>query len=107
MMEQIGRYRVLRPLGQGGMGQVFLAEDPTLERRVALKLLHRDPNHSLRHEAKTLAALSHPNIVTVFEVGEHEGLDFIAMGYLPGRSMRELLADAVPPSREELIAIVT
>jgi serine/threonine protein kinase len=49
-VQQVGRYRVLRALAQGGMGQVYLAEDPTLERRVAIKLLHRDPNHSLQHD---------------------------------------------------------
>ena len=104
-MKTIGRYRVLRPLGHGGMGLVFLAHDPTLERDVALKLLHRQAGHSgLRDEAKALAALSHPGIVTVFEIGEHEGQDFIAMEYLPGRSLREVLA-ANTASRDELLAI--
>ena len=83
---------------------MFLAEDPELERQVALKLLHRDPDRGLRREAKTLAALSHPNIVTIFEIGEHQGQDFIAMEYLSGKTLRDILSD--PPSREELLAIV-
>ena len=71
---------------------MFLAHDPVLERRVALKLLHRDPTSAgLRNEAKALAALSHPGIVTIYEIGEHDGQDFIAMEYLPGRSLRQLL----------------
>jgi len=104
-VEQIGRYRVVRTLGTGGMGQVFLAEDPVLERQVALKLLHRDPTSvSLHEEAKALAALRHPGIVTVFEIGEHDGRDFIAMEYVPGKTLRELMIAGVTP-RDELIAI--
>ncbi|HEY1814744.1 MAG TPA: protein kinase [Kofleriaceae bacterium] len=103
-METIGRYRVVRPLGHGGMGDVYLAHDPTLERDVALKLLHREVAHGgLREEAKALAALSHPSIVTVFEIGEHDGRDFIAMEYLPGRSLRDVLAGHAP--RAQLLAI--
>jgi predicted Ser/Thr protein kinase/tetratricopeptide (TPR) repeat protein len=105
-LDQIGRYRVIRPLAQGGMGQVFLAEDPSLERQIAIKLLHKDPNRGLRHEAKTLAALSHPNIVTIFEIGEHAGQDFIAMEYLSGHTLRDILS-GTPPTREELLAIVS
>ncbi|HEX4453118.1 MAG TPA: protein kinase [Kofleriaceae bacterium] len=103
-MGTIGRYQVVRLLGNGGMGQVFLARDPTLERDVALKLLRRDATQStLRDEAKSLAALNHPGIVTVYEIGEHEGQDFITMEYLAGRSLRRLLLDGV--ERRELLAI--
>ena len=107
----IGRYQVVRPLGHGGMGQVFLAHDPTLERDVALKLLHRDDSQSALHdEAKALAALSHPGIVTIFEIGVHEGQDFIAMEYLPGRTLRRVLDDAkaAPGTapREQRVAIL-
>jgi predicted Ser/Thr protein kinase/tetratricopeptide (TPR) repeat protein len=103
-VETIGRYRVVRQLGHGGMGQVFLAHDPTLERDVALKLLHREATQTgLRDEAKALAALSHPGIVTIFEIGEHDGQDFIAMEYLPGKSLRELMQAHAP--RDALLAI--
>ncbi|HEU0036380.1 MAG TPA: protein kinase [Kofleriaceae bacterium] len=105
-MDQIGRYHVLRRLGQGGMGEVFLAEDPKLERRVALKLLHRDPARAgLHEEAKALAALRHPGIVTIFEIGDHDGQDFIAMEYLPGKTLRQHLTDGTL-ARTERIAIV-
>jgi len=86
------------------MGEVFLGHDPTLERDVALKLLHRDTPSGLREEAKALAALRHPSIVTIFEIGEHAGRDFIAMEYLPGRSLRQLL-DARATPRGELLAL--
>jgi len=96
-VQQIGRYRVIRTLGQGGMGKVFLAEDPELERRVAIKLLHRDPSSvGIRAEAKSLAAINHPNIITIHEIGEHEGQAFLVMEYLPGHTLRELLDKGAP-----------
>ena len=87
-----GRYRVIRQLGHGGMGEVYLAHDPSLERDVAIKLLHHDAAQSgLSDEAKALAALNHTGIVTVFEIGQHDGRDFIAMEYVGGRSLRQLM----------------
>jgi predicted Ser/Thr protein kinase/tetratricopeptide (TPR) repeat protein len=104
-VETIGRYRVIRPLGQGGMGAVYLCEDPTLERQVAIKLLHRDPsNVGLRDEARALAALNHKGIVTIHEVGDHEGQDFLVMEYLPGKTLREVL-DAKKTPRMTLLEI--
>src|SRR5580698_5812811 len=95
LVDTIGRYQVVRLLGNGGMGQVFLARDPTLERDVALKLLRRDAKQTtLRDEAKALAALNHPGIVTIYEIGEHDGQDFITMEYLAGRSLRQLLQES-------------
>ena len=102
-MEDIGRYRVVRQLGTGGMGSVYLAHDPTLERDVALKLLHQGKHADLMTEAKALAALSHPNIVTIFEVDSHGDQDFITMEYLPGRTLREVMQAHAP--REVLVAI--
>jgi predicted Ser/Thr protein kinase/Tfp pilus assembly protein PilF len=91
-VNEIGRYRVIRQLGHGGMGEVYLAHDPSLERDVAIKLLHPDAAQTtLRDEAKALAALNHPGIVTIFEIGEHDGRDFIAMEHVDGRSLRQLM----------------
>jgi Kae1-associated kinase Bud32 len=94
-LKSIGRYQVLRQLGEGGMGQVFLARDPDLDRDVALKLLHGHDDHvkreRFRAEARSIAALRHAGIVTIYEIAEHDGRQFLAMEYLPGRSMRELL----------------
>jgi serine/threonine protein kinase/Tfp pilus assembly protein PilF len=107
-VQEIGRYEVVRSLGLGGMGQVYLARDPKLERQVAIKLLHRDDGSArglFEREAKALAALNHPNIVTVFEIAElDDGQQFIAMEYLPGRSLRDLLQHD-KPARDDLVAI--
>ena len=86
-----GRYRVEGSLGEGGMGTVLLARDETLDREVAVKLLHpqqgEDQRRRLRREAQALAQLSHPNVVQVFEVGEHEGQLFIAMERVHGQTL--------------------
>ena len=100
---------MIRELGAGAMGKVYLARDPALDRRVALKLLQdhaarRDARRRFRDEARTLAALNHPGIVTIFEIGRHGDQDFIAMEYLPGRSLRELYS-ARQVSRDDLVAI--
>ncbi len=86
-----GRYRVEGSLGEGGMGTVVLARDEALDREVAIKLLHpqqgEDQRRRLRREAQALARLSHPNVVQVFEVGEHEGQMFIAMERVQGQTL--------------------
>ena len=96
---RIGRFRVRSVLGRGGMGIVYRAEDETLGRQVALKLLRPDVGAAdggrggrrLAGEAQSLARLSHPNVVAVFDVGEHEGQRFIAMEYVEGQTLREWL----------------
>jgi serine/threonine-protein kinase len=91
---QLEHYRILAPLGQGGMGEVYLAEDTTLRRRVALKILPheftRDDERLRRfqQEAFTASALNHPNIITIHEVGEAEGVHFIATEFIEGESLR-------------------
>ena len=92
---KIGRYEILSQLGKGGMGEVYLAKDPKLDRSVALKILPAElaVNHErmLRfiQEAKAAAALNHPNVAHVYEIGEHDGLNFIAMEYVDGKTLRE------------------
>jgi eukaryotic-like serine/threonine-protein kinase len=92
-----GRYRVVRKLGAGGMADVYLAEDEELGRRVAIKILNdRHANDEqfverFRREAKNAAGLSHPNIVSIYDRGEAEGTYYIAMEFLDGRSLKELL----------------
>src|SRR4051812_15401957 len=89
------------------MGRVYLARDPSLERDVALKVLHREAKQAgLREGAKGPAALNHPSIVTVYEIGEQDGQDFIAMEYLPGRSLRHLINEPdLAVRRGQLLAI--
>ncbi|MEM9454354.1 MAG: tetratricopeptide repeat protein [Myxococcota bacterium] len=88
----LGRYVVLDSLGQGGFGVVLRAYDRQLDRAVALKVLHRaiDVRHAqrLRREAQAMAKLSHPNVVQVYEVGEVDGLTFVAMELIKGQTVR-------------------
>ena len=97
-----GRYKVLSRLGSGGMADVFLAEDRQLGRKVALKLLHRrfaeDPGfvERFRREAQAAAALQHPNVVSVYDRGSFEDTYYIAMEYLAGRSLKQLIRQESP-----------
>ena len=97
--QQILHYRILGKLGEGGMGAVYLAEDTKLNRQVALKFLPAemitDPERLKRfeREAKTVAALNHPNIVTIYSVEEEGGVPFIAMELVDGKSLSELIPE--------------
>ena len=92
-----GRYRVVSRVGAGGMADVFCAEDQQLGRKVAVKLLHRrfaeDPGfvERFRREAQAAAGLQHPNVVSVYDRGAFDGTYYIAMEYLPGRSLKQLI----------------
>lgn len=99
---RLGRFFVLRKLGEGGMGVVYVGYDEMLDRRVALKLLRRGSSASewLLREAQALARLSHPNVVAVHEVGEHEGRIFLAMELVDGQSLREWLRQGERPVQE-------
>ncbi len=95
--ESLAHYRILRPLGSGGMGEVFLAEDTRLHRKVALKLLRQDhPDGAagrkrLLREAQAAAQLDHPNACSIYEVGEGELGAYIAMQFIEGESLSELM----------------
>src|ERR1700724_696882 len=97
-----GRYRILSRLGAGGMADVFLAEDQQLGRKVALKLLHRrfaeDPAfvERFRREAQAAAGLQHPNVVSIYDRGSYDETYYIAMEYLPGRTLKQLIRDEAP-----------
>ncbi len=109
--EQVGRYRIIREIGRGGMGIVYLAEDTTLDRRVALKLLPLlrtgDQLWQLRfeREARTAARLCHPNIAMVYDLGQSGDLIFIAMEYVVGRTLQVELAGRGPVPFDELVSI--
>jgi eukaryotic-like serine/threonine-protein kinase len=107
--EVVGRYRIVRRAASGGMGVVYLAHDPRLDRPVALKLLPRwrtedaEANRRLEAEARAASALDHPHIATVYEVGESEtGRHFIAMSWYEGGTLRDRLRNGPLPVAEAL-----
>ena len=95
--QTLGHYRILEKLGAGGMGEVYLAQDLELDRKIALKLLPQsmaeNPERLKRfqREAKTLASLSHPNIVTIFSVESEDGIQFLTMELLEGSTLTQLI----------------
>jgi len=93
-IKNIDRFELIRELARGGMGQVFLARDTKLGRKVAIKfLLHDDPNFAQRFliEARATARCTHENIVSIYEVGEHEGLPYMVLEYLEGKTLSQVL----------------
>jgi serine/threonine protein kinase len=92
---RLGRYEIRSKIGEGGMGEVYLAEDAQLRRRVALKILpvdlasNQDRMRRFIQEAQAAAALNHPNIAHIYEIGESEGANFIAMEFVDGKTLRE------------------
>src|SRR5262245_23076837 len=106
MTSEIGPYRVLSKLGEGGMGEVYRARDARLGRDVAIKVLPpafaADPDRRARfeREAQAVAALSHPNIVSIFDTGVHDGQIYVVMELLAGHTLRERLAGGALPTRK-------
>src|SRR4051794_37044890 len=110
MRERLGQYQILAPLGAGGMGEVYVARDPSLGRKVAIKLLpvrlsgDKETLARFTREARSASALNHPNIVTIHEVGmdQGSGSPFIVMEYIDGRDLRSLLSNGPLPNRKTL-----
>src|SRR5208282_2170018 len=95
---KLGPYEIVAPLGVGGMGEVYRARDSRLGRIVAIKVLpqHLSQNADLRqrleHEARTVSKLSHPNICTIHDIGHQEGIDFLVLEFVEGKTLRTLFA---------------
>lgn len=110
--KQFGKYELITELGRGGFATVFKARDTALDRFVALKILHLHHNEDpdfvarFRQEAKIIARLDHPNIVTIYETGEFKGRVYIAMKYLPGRTLSNLLKEEGPLAPEKALPIL-
>jgi len=106
-----GRYRVLSRLGSGGMADVYCAEDTHLGRQVALKILYRrfaqdaEFVERFKREAQSAAGLTHPNVVNVYDRGEHDGTYYIAMEYLPGRTLKDVIVAQGPLDQEAVVDI--
>ncbi len=110
---RLGPYEILSPLGAGGMGEVYRARDPKLGREVALKVLpeevsvNKDRLSRFEQEARSASALNHPNIITIYEIGQVEQVSYIAMELVDGKTLRELCAgpDPLPVRRSIGIAV--
>ena len=111
-LSQVGKFKILDKLGQGAMGEVFRALDPVLGREVAIKVvtgkLSDDPRarERFQREAQSAAQLNHPNIITVYDFGEEQGMAFMAMELLEGSDLRELLAQGKLASLEDKLAVM-
>src|SRR5580700_4141871 len=107
-METLSHYRILSLLGQGGMGEVFLAEDTHLHRKVALKVLlpevAEDTEKLARFvlEARAASALSHPNAAHIYEIGEEKGRHYLAMEYIEGQTLETRLSGEPLPMAQIL-----
>src|SRR5215470_4762521 len=112
MADRIGKYQILERIGRGGMGTIYKAHDPLLDRSVALKVISNEVEvtDELRarffREAQACARLSHPNIVTVYEMGEENGRLFIVMEMLDGEELRRLLAQRKVLALEDKLTIM-
>src|ERR1700738_1834697 len=112
---RLGPYEILAPLGAGGMGEVFRATDTKLGRQVAIKVLpsatasDAGRRQRFEQEARSASALNHPNILTIYDIGEADGVIYIAMELVEGRTLRELVAsgEALPTKRLLDIAVQT
>src|SRR4051812_32989341 len=110
--EQFGRYRILKKLGAGGMGAVYLAEDTRLRRKVALKVPHFSENEGglvlarFQHEVRLAASIQHPNFCPVHDVDEVDGICFFTMAYIEGTPLSQLIQPGRPwpvPGAAELV----
>jgi predicted Ser/Thr protein kinase len=110
--ETIGKYRIVEPIGRGGMGMIFKARDPVLDRLVAVKVisLEVEVSDDLRarffREAKACAKLNHPNIVTVHDMGEDAGRLFIVMELLQGEELRQIIKASTPLALEDKLSLI-
>src|SRR5258707_1097451 len=105
---KLGAFEIVAPLGAGGMGEVYRARDTRLERTVAIKLLpaafsaNSDRLQRFEQEARSASALNHPNIVTIYELGQDGCNHYIAMELVEGKTLRELLVSGLLPMRKAI-----
>lgn len=101
-IEDFAKYKIIKRLGKGGMGEVFLAEDKKLSRRIALKflsaeaLLSKEQIHRFEQEALAISSLNHPNILTIYEIGQSDGREYLATEFVDGKTLREFISQESP-----------
>src|SRR4030088_294458 len=102
---RLGPYEIIGPIGAGGMGEVYRANDTRLDRVIAIKVLPAhlsqkpDLRLSLENEARTISKLAHPNICTLHDIGHQDGIDFLVLEFVEGKTLRQLLACGRLPMR--------
>ena len=107
----LSHYRIVSKIGAGGMGEVYLAQDTKLDRKVAIKFLHEefskdaDKLNRFVQEAKAASALNHPNILTVYEIGEVDGKNYIATELIDGQTLREKIHQRQNRTTEKLLRL--
>src|SRR5271170_2265832 len=105
---RLGSFEIVAPIGAGGMGEVYRARDSRLDRTVAIKLLpsafsaSTDRLHRFAQEARSASALNHPNIVTIYELGQDGSSHYIAMELVEGKTLRHLLLSGLLPMRKTI-----
>lgn len=115
VIEKLGRYVIVEEIGQGAMGVVYKAVDPLIDRTVAIKTINLDLSkeeltnfeHRFQREVQSAGKLNHPNIVTIYDVGRTEGVAYMAMEFLEGKELREILDSGVVLPIEKVIHIAT
>src|SRR5207253_4496113 len=108
---KLDRYEIRSKIGAGGMGEVYLAQDSKLDRKVALKILsadvaaHSDRMKRFVREAKAASALNHPNIITIYEIDETDSVNFIAIEFIEGETLRERMLNTSPMKLSEILDV--
>jgi serine/threonine-protein kinase len=111
-LDRIGKYRVLGKIGEGGMGAVYRAHDPLLNRSVAVKTIavgvgaNQEFRVRFQREAQAVARLNHPNVITIYDFGEEDGVAYMAMELLEGRDLKELIAEGRLATLREKLAVM-
>ncbi|MCX5865152.1 MAG: protein kinase, partial [Deltaproteobacteria bacterium] len=114
--QTIGRYRIIRQIGLGAMGEVYLAQDELIHRKVAIKSLRLDrvtnehnrqkAIESLLHEARIVGNLNHSHITAIYDIGEQDGATYIVMEYIDGKNIKELIDSNTAFSIEEKLSLI-
>jgi serine/threonine-protein kinase len=115
MLTSLGRYKIISEIGQGAMGVVYKAVDPIIDRTVAIKTINLNLSRQeleeyearFQQEIKAAARLNHPNIVTIYDVGKTESVAYMAMEFLEGKELKDMIAEGTLPSADQVVDIIS